>query len=119
MSTLKSNLGTFSVNLNANFDQTTNTKTGAFYGRGCKPIQESVTSFRDSLCTGMFGYLHYNMVCLAICSWAILFMACCATCAGVRHYNHIKKVELAMGQVGIPVNLSETKIMVGDTNELR
>jgi hypothetical protein len=118
VSNLKANLGTFATNLNANFDLITNPSTGALYGTKCQAIKESVQAFRDALCIGLFGSLQFNMICLALCSWGILFISCCATCAGVRHYNHLKKIELSMEHSGMPVNISETKIKF-EHNDLR
>lgn len=89
---LQSNLGTFSTILTANYDPITNPNYGSFYGQSCKPILESIQNFRDSICIGIFNSMNYNLICLAITCWSICIISCFATCTGVRHYNHIKKM---------------------------
>jgi hypothetical protein len=66
---------------------------------------------RNSICVGMLSSVYYNLVCLILLSYCTLLAACCTVCAGVRHFRHLQKMQIHVGYKGVPVSISDSKIM--------
>ena len=59
---------------------------------------------------GFLSSLYYNIVALILLSYGSLMVACCGTCAGVRHFKHLQKMRIVTGYKGVPVAISEQRI---------
>ena len=67
---------------------------------------------RNSICVGLLNSVYYNLICLIIISYSILFAACCTVCAGVRHFRHLQKMQIHVGYKGVPVSISDTSKII-------
>ncbi len=106
----QSNLSTFSTILQTNYAGTTNTLTGTFNGMDCRVIGESIIDFRNSVCVGFLNAVYYNFIVLILLSYGSLMVACCGTCAGVRHFKHLQRMSINIGYKGVPVSISEKRL---------
>ena len=48
---------------------------------------------------------------LIIISYGILLLGCFSVCAGVRHYQHLQKMQVNVGYKGVPVSISSNRII--------
>lgn len=47
---------------------------------------------------------------LGLICYGILFGACFAACAGVRHFKHLQRMEVHVGYKGVDMTVSENRI---------
>lgn len=106
----QANITTYSSILQSNFDAITNLTSGTFNGLDCRVIGESVIDFRNSVCVGLLNSTYYSLICLILVSYGALMMGCCVTCAGVRHFKHLQRMQIHVGYKGVPVSISEKKL---------
>lgn len=109
--TIQANLNSFKSNLETNFDSTTNLTSGSFNGVDCRVLGESITDLRDSACVGLLGSIQYNFIMLVIISYSILLLGCFSICMGVRHFQHLQKMQVKVGYKGVPVSISSNRIL--------
>lgn len=48
---------------------------------------------------------------LGMISYGILLMVCFTVCAGVRHYRHLKNMQVKIEYKGVPVSISSNRII--------
>jgi hypothetical protein len=111
VSTIQGNLNSFKSNLIQNFNSQTNTVYGTFNGINCKVLGESLIELRDSFCVGTLTSIEYNTIMLCLISYGILMISCFTVCAGVRHYQHLQKMQVKVGYKGVPVSISSNRII--------
>jgi hypothetical protein len=73
----------------------------------CRVIGESVQDFRNAVCVGLLSSINYNFIVMILLSYGSLLVACCATCAGVRHFKHLQKMKIHTGYKGVPVSITD------------
>jgi len=106
----QANITTYSTILQSNFNSITNLTAGTFNGLDCRVIGETVMDFRNSVCVGLINSTYYSLISLILVSYGALMAACCATCAGVRHFKHLQRMQIHVGYKGVPVSISEKKL---------
>jgi hypothetical protein len=111
---VQANLTTFATILQTNFNGITNLTSGTFSGMDCRVIGESIADFQKAVCVGFLSSVYYNFVVLLLLSYGSLMVACCGTCAGVRHFKHIQRMKISTGYKGVPVAISEQRIFDSD-----
>ena len=77
----------------------------------CRVVGETITELRDSVCVGLLYSMNYNFMMLIIISYGILLLGCFSVCAGVRHYQHLQKMQVNVGYKGVPVSISSNRII--------
>lgn len=107
----QANISTYATILQTNYNGQTNLTAGSFNGLDCRVLGESIIDMRNSICVGMLSSIYYNLVCLILLSYGTLLAACCTVCAGVRHFRHLQKMQIHVGYKGVPVSISDSKIM--------
>lgn len=107
---VQSSLSSFSTILQSNYDGQTNLITGSFNGLDCRTIAESITDFRNSLCVGLINSINFTITVLILLSYGSLLVACCGTCAGVRHFKHLQKMKIHTGYKGVPISISSQRL---------
>lgn len=111
VSTIQGNLNSFKSNLIQNFNSQTNLATGSFNGVDCRVIGASITELRDAVCVGLLTSIEYNTIMLCLICYGILLLACFTVCTGVRHYQHLKKMQVKVEYKGVPVSISSNRII--------
>jgi hypothetical protein len=106
----QANITTYSTILQSNFNPITNLTAGTFNGLDCRVIGETVIDFRNSICVGLLNSAYYSLICLILVSYGALMVGCGATCAGVRHFKHLQRMQIHVGYKGVPVSISEKKL---------
>jgi len=106
----QSNISAYTTILKTNFDSTTNVTSGSFNGLDCRVIGETIIDFKNSLCVGFLNSIYLNIICLALISYGSLLLGCFATCAGVRHFKHLQRMQVHVGYKGVPVSISDQRI---------
>ena len=79
----------------------------------CRSLGQSIMEYRDSACVGLLSSIQYNFIMCALISYAILVLSCLSVCAGVRHYQHLQKMQSQVGYKGVPVAVSTKRIIDG------
>ena len=111
MSTIQSALNAFKGNLELNFNSETNLTSGSFNGVDCRVLGETITELRDSFCVGFLYNMNYNFIMLTVISYSILLLGCVSVCTGVRHFQHLQKMQVKVGYKGVPVSISSNRII--------
>ena len=111
MKTIQASLNTFKSNLETNFDSETNLTSGSFNGVDCRVVGETIQELRDSVCVGLLYSMNYNYTMLAIISYSILLLGCFSVSSGVRHYQHLQRMQVKVGYKGVPVAVSSNRII--------
>lgn len=73
-------------------------------------IGESIVELRDSVCVGVLGSIQYNFIMLLLISYGILLLGCFSICTGVRHFQHLQKMQVKVGYKGVPVSISSNRM---------
>lgn len=63
------------------------------------------------MCVGVLTSIQYNVIMLCLISYGILLLSCFAVCAGVRHYQHLQKMQVKVGYKGVPVQVTSNRII--------
>ena len=111
MKTIQASLNSFKSNLETNFNSETNLTSGSFNGLDCRVVGETIQEMRDSFCVGFLYSLNYNFIMLTIISYSILLLGCVSVCTGVRHFQHLQKMQVKVGYKGVPVSISSNRII--------
>ena len=106
----QANISSYKTILENNYDSITNRTAGTFNGLDCRVIAESLMHFRDSFCVGLLNSIYTNFVVLLLISYGTLLVACCGTCAGVRHFKHLQRMQVHVGYKGVPIQISDKRL---------
>ena len=104
----QANITTYATLLQTNFDSLTNLQTGTLNGIDCRVIYESLNDLRNSVCVGLLSSIYSNFICLILIVYGSLIAGCLTTCAGVRHFKHLQKMQVHVGYKGMPVSITDT-----------